>query len=121
MCTKEKVRTATRAMETINAESMWKRLPHSAWKIVMLKCEMLCAPVLNRHIALTLLSWVPPSQSLRQKLFVEVVPGILSRGGRDSMEKDEIGDIGMREIQLRVVLLSWVPLGTPAQSYLGTL
>lgn len=70
-----------------NAESMWKRLPHSAWKRVMLKGEMLWEPVLNRHIALTLLSWVPPSQSLRQKLFGDVVTGSLSRDGRDGMEK----------------------------------
>lgn len=120
MGTKEKVRTATRAVETINAESMWKRLPHSAWKIVMLKYEMLWAPVLNRHTALTLLSWLFPNQSPRQKLFGE---GKWSQGAGAGvgMEKDEIGDIGMREIQLRVVLLSWVLLGTPARSYLGTL
>lgn len=100
-------------METINADSMWKRLPHSAWEIVMPKCEMLWAPVLNRHIALTLILGSPKSDPETKDIW--------GSGERDGMEKDKIGDIGMREIQLSVVLLSWVPLGTPAQSYLGTL
>lgn len=93
--------------------------PAPGLQVSRAQCELLWTTVLKRTTVLTLSPWVPPGQSPEPRRCGEVVPGTWSR--QRGVRRDQAGETGTRESQLRVVFLSCVPRGTPAQPFLGSL